>query len=142
MVQLRRSCSTDHGTFGELWTPDGMLAVTAEPPWRDNRRRLSCIPPGVYRCVWHHSPRFGDVYLVTGVPGRSHILFHSGNVAGDSTRGYHTHSLGCILSGARRGRLRVRGRMQEAVLVSRPTVRRFAERMGREPFNLRVAGGV
>jgi hypothetical protein len=38
-----------------------------------------------------NSPKFGDTFEVTDVPGRSHILFHKGNLEDDSH--------GCILVG-------------------------------------------
>ena len=59
--------------------------------WKDNQRRVSHIPEGVYDVVRHQSPKFGDCYLVKDVPNRSHILFHKGN--------YHRDTLGCILVG-------------------------------------------
>lgn len=59
--------------------------------WRNNERRVSHIPEGVYEVVRHQSPGFGDCYLVKDVPGRSDILFHEGN--------FYRDTLGCILVG-------------------------------------------
>ena len=59
--------------------------------WKDNKRRISHIPEGVYEVVRHQSPKFGDCYLVKDVPNRSHILFHQGN--------FYRDTLGCILVG-------------------------------------------
>lgn len=137
IVTLQRTETSDHGTLGIVQGP-GFRFWTMEPPWRDNRRRLSCIPPGIYHCVWHRSPRYGNVYLVTGVPERSHILIHGGNVGGDSTKGFKTHTMGCILPGKRSGTLVVNGRRQKAVLVSRPAVRAMAAALNRSPFMLEV----
>ena len=64
---------------------------TLELPWRENQRRISCIPPGTYECIEHKSPRFGDTVWVQNVKDRSEILIHQGN--------YHTQTLGCILVG-------------------------------------------
>ena len=136
-VTLVRTMSSDHGMVGRLHHR-GWCCHTMEPPWRDNQPRRSCIPWGAYPCRWHRSPRYGWVYLVTEVPGRSHILIHPGNVGGDREAGYHTHTLGCLLLGHRAGHLVVRGRRQRAVLASRPTVREFFRRMHERPFTLEI----
>jgi len=70
---------------------NGSTFHSLELPWKDNQRRVSCIPPGVYPLVRHVSPKFGECYWVRNVPGRSEILIHPGN--------YHTQILGCILPG-------------------------------------------
>ena len=107
---LRRDLFDDHGTRGVLAAPGLAPLHIMEPPWRDNRRGCSCIPPGVYPVLPHRSPRFRDCLLVTDVPGRSHILIHRGNLGGDRDKGFHTHTLGCLLPGAHRGRIMVKGR--------------------------------
>lgn len=71
--------------------PKGPFIVTLERPWTENNGRMSYIKAGVYTCKRVKSPRFGDTYEVTGVAGRSAILFHSGNWVDDSR--------GCILTG-------------------------------------------
>ena len=64
---LRRDREDDHGTIGVLSAPGlGPLQIM-EPPWRDNRRNRSCIPPGSYVVLPHLSPRFGRCLLVAGV---------------------------------------------------------------------------
>lgn len=138
-VILKRIISTDQGTVGFFIAPD-FSCYSMEPPWRDNQPNRSCIPPGVYHCIWHRSPRYGWVYLVTDVSGRSHILTHSGNLGGDELMGYWTHTNGCILLGAKLGRLPTGAGKQRAVLTSRPTVRRFFESMNQQPFSLEVIG--
>lgn len=67
------------------------VACTLELPWRDNASNISCIPVGTYVCKRYHSEKFPDTFEVTGVPGRSSVLFHAGNTSAD------TH--GCILLG-------------------------------------------
>ena len=133
-VTLRRIDSTDHGTFGILLHKGEFAGFSLEPPWRGNMPNRSCIPVGWYDCMWHKSPRYGWTYMVTGVKGRSHILIHSGNLGGDAEYGFKTHTKGCILLGKRQGYLGG----QRAVLVSRPMVRKFLERMDKEPFVLIV----
>lgn len=79
------------GTFGVLRYGEVPFAVTLELPWLDNAQQRSCIPVGTYRCRRIHSPKFGDVFEVMDVPGRSNILFHRGNRLIDTE--------GCILVG-------------------------------------------
>lgn len=99
-LTLKRIASLDAGTFGVLLADGVPFALTLERPWRDNRVGESCIPAGVYlaarcRTLAHYgyadSPKFGDTFEVTDVPGRSLILFHKGNLADDTQ--------GCILVG-------------------------------------------
>ncbi len=137
-VLLQRFESSDQGTLGRVFIDGEIFCWSIEPPNRNNQPNLSCIPTGSYRCVWHKSPKYGWVYLVTGVPGRGHILIHPGNLGGDVLKGYLTHTKGCLLLGRRGGWLN----NQRAVLVSRPTVRLFFKAMGKQDFMLVIQGGV
>lgn len=95
-LTLKRFSFTKHGTFGVLGyaSPDGLMPIclTLEDPWLDNQANISCIPAGAYLCKRTESPRFGDVYEITNVVGRSHVLFHKGNTIHDTN--------GCVLLGA------------------------------------------
>jgi hypothetical protein len=133
---LLRQGGDDQGTPGVLWSPSGGTWRSLELPWRDNVRKLSCIPEGRYECVVVNSPRFGRVYHVQGVPGRDAILIHSGNWAG-AIPAWKTHVQGCILLGEKAGTLGG----QRAVLVSKPAVRRFNAAMQMQPFLLEVING-
>jgi len=136
-VILRRSVSTDQGTEGELCVPElGVQCYTLELPWRDNAPNISCIPCGEYDCEIVNSPRFHRVYHVRDVPGRSHVLIHSGNFAGDTSKGLRSDVAGCILLGSRLGYLYD----QRAILVSRTTVRRVMERLADVPLKLIIEG--
>lgn len=64
---------------------------TLELPWKDNQRRVSCIPEGKYQVIPHHSPKFGSCFWLQDVPNRSEILIHPGN--------FTSQILGCILPG-------------------------------------------
>lgn len=136
-VTIAREPSQDYGTFGKLVAPGPNCVfecVTLELPWRDNRRNVSCIPEGRYRVEWSRSGRFGEVYRVLDVPGRSGILIHPGNWAGDRFMRMMSDVEGCILLGAKRSIIA----NQPAVSASRATVRRFAEFMGRRPFHIQL----
>lgn len=100
VINLFRTETGDQGTFGLLVCPDwGMILSTAEPPERDNRRNISCIPDGDYRLKKYLSPKYNETLMVLDVPDRSNILFHSGNYAGDTLLGYSSDTDGCILLG-------------------------------------------
>ncbi len=133
IVHLCRLKRSDQGTRGMLFYGD-FNCQTLELPWRENFRSVSCIPAGEYDVKIRISPKYGEIYWVTEVPGRSFILIHSGNWAGDTSKGYKTHVNGCILLGKQRGILAG----QWAVLNSRITVRRFMQEMNNNPFKLRV----
>lgn len=137
-VVLLRIKTGDSGTFGKLLAP-GFTCFTGELPWRDNRRKVSCIPPGTYNVALRMSPKFGRVYEIKGIPGRSYVLLHSGNFSGDVSLGYTSHVEGCVLLGSRLGKLQNRaGALQDGVLASMPTVGAFMRAMGFQPFILEV----
>ena len=132
-VFIDRLWTSQQGTFGILSTDD-FSCRTGELPWFNNARNVSCIPEGVYDCVLIRSRKFGQVFLVKEVKNRSGILFHSGNLSGSKRDGYRTHSYGCILLGKYYGAIRD----QEAVLYSKPTVRRFKNAIISKEFELNI----
>lgn len=134
MIELIRTDTSDEGTNGIILLNGSPLCVTIEPPDRDNQPNISCIPEGEYKCVWHRSPKYGMTYHVTNVEGRSRVLIHPGNYAGDKEKGFKTHSHGCILLGTRRGVLGD----QKAVLASKVAVRKFTRSTQRKDFTLRI----
>lgn len=124
LIRLEKGIS---GTFGVLRMDGQVFCVTLEPPDRNNEPDVSCIPSGNYACHRVESPRFGTTFAVTDVPERDHILFHSGNIAGD------TH--GCVLLGREFGLLRG----DRAVLNSGRTFARFMKRChGTKAFQLTI----
>lgn len=91
-LTLLRVAYRNDGTPGVLLlNGDTPFALSLERPWLDNTVGKSCIPVGTYTCRRVQSPKFGNTFEVTSVPGRSAILFHKGNVDDDSH--------GCILVG-------------------------------------------
>jgi len=61
---------------------------TLEPPWRGNKKNISCIPEREYDVIPHDSPKYGRCLLIKDVPNRSYILFHWLN--------FYTETEGCI----------------------------------------------
>ena len=91
-IYLVRGSETPFGTFGFLLTDKGHpLILTLENPWRNNEPFVSCIPVGSYALNRHLSHKFGETFIIEGVPERSHILVQRGN--------QHTDTSGCILTG-------------------------------------------
>lgn len=132
-MKLIRTETGDEGTFG-LLLYDGRVLYTGELPWRDNERGKSCIPAGIYDVFMRVSSRFGRVYEVKDVTGRTAILLHNGNWCGDDALGFKTHVDGCILLGLDRGRLDG----QNAVFSSRRARHKIEAEMGGAPFKLEI----
>ena len=130
---LARTARSDQGTEGILLAGD-FNCKTLELPWRENARQISCIPPGEYNVEVRLSNKYGRIYWVREVPDRTYILIHSGNYAGDTSKGFKTHVMGCILLGKYHGYLAG----QRAVLNSRLTVRNFMREMDYENFTLQI----
>lgn len=143
-ARLLRFCNGPFGCFGFLLLLDDRGVVvehfaTAEDDWDGNRRQKSAIPVGTYQCVKRVSPRFGPTFEITGVPGRSAILFHAGNTEEDT--------LGCVLLGERFGGLTVPDEdapgqplvEKWAVKESKAAFRRFRDAtVGLQQFELTV----
>ena len=72
------------------------IGHTAELPFKDNQRSISCIPQGVYTCSIRQgseSKNYNYEHLIVDkVPDRDFILFHIGNNP-------QKDSKGCILLG-------------------------------------------
>lgn len=69
------------GTNGRLEFQGKFICHTIELPWKNNKQQVSCIPEGDYFIRKRYSNRFQWHLEVTGVDGRSLILFHPANCA-------------------------------------------------------------
>lgn len=137
-VTLTRTETGDDGTFGIIKTDSGFSVYSIELPWRGNASGKSCIPAGVYVCKMAISPKHGQCYYVTDVPGgRTDIEIHSANWAGDESKGYKCQLLGCIAPGRAIGELVG----QKAVLSSKDALCGFELDLDKEPFQLSVQWG-
>jgi len=97
-VKIMRVEQAEDGTFGVLLVNGQAWCVTLEPPDKGNQKNISCIPAGEYICRRVVSNRFGQTFEITDVHGRTHILFHPGNVIADTK--------GCVLPGRFFGEVR------------------------------------
>lgn len=136
-VLLTRNESSDQGTFGRISVGD-LALFTGELPWRDNQANVSCIPTGVFECVWTWSARFKRYMYEVKIPGRVGIRLgvrvHSANYCGDSSKNYKCQLHGCIALGEKIGWMD----KQKALLVSRPAVSKFENFMEQKPFELEI----
>lgn len=115
------------GTFGVLKVQKEVFCVTLEPSDKLNAPNVSSIPPQQYTLKRVVSPKFGDTFEVTNVPGRSAVLIHAGNVVG--------HTQGCIILGQHFGKMKE----DRAVLNSGATFEAFMGIMaGQESAHLTI----
>jgi len=145
---LERRRTGPEGTFGVLTVKavgrEPMQFATAELPWKGNERNVSCIPAGQYLCEFGPTGKtvggMSSWYHVRDVSGRSGILIHVGNWAGDKSAGYHTDSEGCILAGLSFGKLPPPGHSvpQQCVLHSRDACTQLHDYFEPAPFMLEI----
>jgi hypothetical protein len=69
------------GTNGKLMCEVKLLCNTIELPWKNNEKRVSCIPEGRYFIRKRYSQKFKWHLEVVDVKNRSYILFHPANNA-------------------------------------------------------------
>jgi len=80
IIWLTRTYLPD-GTNGKLICEGKTICNTIELPWKNNEKRVSCIPEGKYFIRKRYSQKFKWHMEITGVPNRSLILFHPANNA-------------------------------------------------------------
>jgi hypothetical protein len=91
---LIRDTFTDKSIIGKLYFNGEFYGHTLELPWKDNEKRVSCIPKGVYEVKKRHTEESKYKYEhlhILDVENRELILMHVGN--------YPKNSKGCILLG-------------------------------------------
>lgn len=114
------------GVFDAYNNGKNMICYSLELPWKDNKRNISCIPKGTYTCKLTNSIKYGKVYKVLDVPGRTGILIHAGN--------YNKDTQGCILLGNDLKDINNDG--QKDVTNSKLTLSKFMLFMGGKDFTL------
>ena len=91
---LIRDTFTDKSALGKLYFDGEFYGHTLELAWKDNEKRVSCIPKGVYEVKKRHTEESKYKYEhlhILDVENRELILMHVGN--------YPKNSKGCILLG-------------------------------------------
>lgn len=86
-------------TKGYLLNDSLKICCTLEPGWNDNikdnpftkENEASCIPEGMYLCKKYSGTIHKNVWIITGIPGRSDVEIHTGNFA--------IQSKACVLVG-------------------------------------------
>lgn len=78
-------------TLGIMTLPNGKVYHTLELAWKNNAKKVSCIPKGKYKVRKRTSAKYGEHFHILDVKNRDFILIHLGN--------YHTDILGCVLVG-------------------------------------------
>lgn len=124
IITLDRDPSGEKETMGVFRIPGHMDMRTLEPPWKDNKHNISCVPKGTYTCIPHTGTKYKDVYTLKNVPDRDSILIHYGNT--------HFDTQGCILLGLRAGKING----DNAVLESRKAIDILRGIVGKTPFTL------
>lgn len=129
-VKIVRYSSDNECVLGKVYINGVFQMYSGERPWLNNKVNVSCIPEGKYKCTRHVTANYPEArraYLINDVPGRSGILFHSGNIP-------TVDSSGCILLGLTFGKLNGK----DAVLQSRDAMERFHEIINNREFDLEI----
>lgn len=99
-IELLRHRGGNKSTLGLLGVDCDYRWYTLELPDKDNKKSVSCIPPGRYKLKYRKASESGkfkyDHIHVLGVPNRSYILFHVAN--------YPHEIRGCIGVGLTQGK--------------------------------------
>lgn len=129
-AKLIRVSDDGHQTLGTLSVNfSDFTCKTLELPWKDNQRRISCIPKGEYICKWTFSNAMQTYhYEITNVPGRDGIRIHAAN--------YVEQLLGCIALGA--GIKDLNNDKIGDLYHSGNTIRAFQELMDHQTFKLTI----
>lgn len=83
---LQRNYFPD-GTNGKLECEGKTICNTIELPWKNNERKVSCVPEGKYFLEKRYSAKFKWHIEVKNVAHRSGILFHPANNAKQELNG-------------------------------------------------------
>ena len=81
MVLLITRTYFPEGTNGNLEYEGKLICKTIELPWKENQKRVSCIPEGKYLLQKRYSNKFKWHIEIMNVTNRTTILFHPANNA-------------------------------------------------------------
>lgn len=69
------------GTNGVLSFEGNEICKTIELPWKENQKRISCVPEGKYKIRKRYSKKFKWHFELMNVKNRDLILIHPANDA-------------------------------------------------------------
>lgn len=69
------------GTNGTLTCEGKLICLTIELPWKNNEKKVSCVPEGRYIITKRYSKKYGWHLQLMDVRNRSLILMHPPNNA-------------------------------------------------------------
>jgi hypothetical protein len=81
MVLLITRTYFPDGTNGNLECEGKLICKTIELPWKENQKKVSCIPEGKYLLQKRYSSKFKWHIEIMNVTNRTSILFHPANNA-------------------------------------------------------------
>ena len=124
-VVINRFKITSNYSLGHCYIvhPSGdseYVGCSLERGWKDNQKRVSCVPEGTYPLKLEHSNRFKkDLWELYDVPNRSECKFHAAN--------YWRQLNGCIALGNKH--IDIDGDGDTDVTSSRTTMKKFHQMM-------------
>jgi len=124
-ITLQRICFGDRGTFGAFIIKNRPMFVSLEPPWKDNKQFVSCVPAGVYQTTKMYSQKFSkELFVLHNVTKRNLIEIHIGNTVIDTE--------GCILIGSQYSIV------ENAIMYSKDAFDMFMKLMPPEGFIIHI----
>ena len=127
ILELIRLETGKFGTLGILKIDKKIFCCTLEPPDKENKQNISCIPTGQYTCKRYSSAKYPDTFQIMNVTDRTKCLFHAGNDKDDTA--------GCVLLGQYFGKLKSYDR---AVLNSGNTFKVFINTLKDDEVHLTI----
>lgn len=135
-IKVTRERSADTGTPGVLHVSGiDWYCRTLELPWRNNEKGISCIIADTYRATVGDSPSLHrKVLRLEDRYGRTDVLVHNGNWAGDVSKGLETQVHGCTLVGSGYAEIENhKGAPQLGIINSVKTLEAFLAAIGPGP---------
>jgi hypothetical protein len=81
MVLALKRTYFPEGTNGHIESNGKIICNTIELPWKNNEKKVSCIPEGKYLLKKRYTAKFKWHIEIMNVPNRGAILFHPANNA-------------------------------------------------------------
>jgi hypothetical protein len=106
---------------------------------------VSCSPQGEFPGKYTLSPKRSTpvnkvyVYQLENVPGAVALQIHTGNFAGDVSKGWQSDVEGCILLGKEKGLIKnKKGVLQEGISGSKEAIKEFMDWANKEDIIVKI----